>query len=538
MKKLIIITVFLVAAVTYAAVEYFSNLNPPGTRTGKVINDIPGSASIIFEFSNDNSFYDFFKGNSLFPAAAGAAETALLDTLRTRLLMNPQLRPYFSGQNIFISLHPLANDSIGCLVTLRATKAFDMQTLSNAAKRPHSGLAVSPYQTDGKKGYVVQFASLKKKYYIINDGDNVFSGSFSKELADECANRLKDKNQLPPFVLLSEQQNANSLASIYFNYTQLNQLFRIIFSNNVNSDIFKRFRDFSGVGTLTLNYKTDALMFNGATSAIAGRPASYLNLFAAQHPVINHLKDIFPSTTAYSISFSADDPQKFGGALAAWYAKAGMKNEEIQLFDKVKAETGVNIQRDFYKLLGNEFAIVTTRYFEKLAIISVKDGSALNNLLTSISKMTDANTGQLNYDQLPFFLLGDAYGIFKRPYFLVADNYLILANSPGELKSYYDSYVNRKFLSKNGQYQQFDNLLSDRSNVSFLMVFRNSEPIFKRDMDSAFYHSFLTKSPGWRSFYGASWQLSSMGKDFYTNFCMLLDTSKSAAVIDTVAIKK
>ncbi len=50
--------------------------------------------------------------------------------------------------------------------------------------------------------------------------------------------------------------------------------------------------------------------------------------------------------------------------------------------------------------------------------------------VTNISKMNDENSGQLNYDKLPFFLLGDAFSIFKRPYFMIIDNYLILANSP------------------------------------------------------------------------------------------------------------
>ncbi len=104
---------------------------------------------------------------------------------------------------------------------------------------------------------------------------------------------------------------------------------------------------------------------------------------------------------------------------------------------------------------------MTTRYLEKLAIISVKDGSKLKLLLMNISKLTDENikganrhtknksnnnssarlqnaiektndfdenSGQLNYDKIPFFLLGDVFGVFRHPYYLIIDNYLILAN--------------------------------------------------------------------------------------------------------------
>jgi len=200
----------------------------------------------------------------------------------------------------------------------------------------------------------------------------------------------------------------------------------------------------------------------------------------------------------------------------------------MQLFNKIQAETGTNLKSRFYKLLGNEFAVITTRYFEKLAIISVSDGTKMNTLLMNISKMTDENSGQLSYDKLPFFLLGDAFSIFKHPYYLIIDNYLILANSTGELQSYSDSYLNRKFLSKNPQYGQFNNLLAAQSNVTFILIFKNSEQIFKRDMNPDIYNAFQENTPGWKNFYGVSWQLSANKKNFYTNFCLKLNTDTSS----------
>src|SRR6202012_4315367 len=109
------------------------------------------------------------------------------------------------------------------------------------------------------------------------------------------------------------------------------------------------------------------------------------------------------------------------------------------------------LKAEFYGMLGNEFAVVTTRYFEKFAFVSVKDGSKMALWLSALSKMSGDNQGQLIYDKLPLFLLGDAFGVFKRPYFTIIDNYLVMANSEGELKSFNDIYLNRKFLSKNNQ---------------------------------------------------------------------------------------
>jgi hypothetical protein len=148
----------------------------------------------------------------------------------------------------------------------------------------------------------------------------------------------------------------------------------------------------------------------------------------------------------------------------------------------------------------------------------------MSTLLANVSKTINESSGQLSYDKVPFFLLGDAFSIFRHPYYLIIDNYLILANSPGELKSYSDTYLNQKFLSKNAQYQQFDQLLAAQSNVSFLVVFKNTGEIFRRDMDAGYYYSFVNNDPGWKGFYAASWQLTTADKDFYTNFCLRLHT--------------
>jgi len=221
---------------------------------------------------------------------------------------------------------------------------------------------------------------------------------------------------------------------------------------------------------------------------------------------------------------------KFGTDLYQYHVKAGIQKEQDSLFKKIKAEAGISLRTEFNNLLGNEFAIVTTRYEEKYAIISVKDGSKLLPFMINISNMVTDNMGQFKYSKLPFFLLGDAFGILKRPYFMILDNYLILATSQKELSSYADTYLNRKFLNKTDAYNQFYDLLSERSNVAFFINFKNSQQILKRDMNPDVYSSFENNNPGWKGFYGASYQLSSADENFYTNFCMRLNNVDTTAV--------
>jgi len=522
MRKHVLITLILLALTAYVTVLYFKSINSPENHAASVISVIPDSAPLIFEFNNDTSVYNIFKGDTLFSAINGKAATDELDTLRRVLLQNTILSKYFTGQNLFISAHPFPGRKIELLLTLSATKGFNPNVFNQLAKQPNNGLLVTMLQTAAKHSYGIYIKALQKQFYLVEKDENVLSGSFSLELAQQAAN-YKPKKGKAAFILLPDQQNANSLANLYVNYSQLDPLFSLIFKNR-NTDIFKSFRMLPAFAALTLNYKTGALMFDGSTSISAGQPVAYLSLFASQQPVTNRLKDIFPSTTAYGTNFSVSDQGKFAKDLAQLYTKTGLKSESDQLFNKIQAETGINLPNRFNNLLGNEFAIVTTRYFEKLAIVNVKDGAKMSALLMNISKITDVNSGQFSYDKLPFFLLGDAFSIFKHPYFLIIDNYLVLANSAAELKSYNDSYLNRKFLSKNDQYQQFDNLVAAQSNVAFLMILKNAEPIFNRDMSDNFLQALQTNSPGWNNFYAVSWQLAAVDRNFYTNFCLKLKT--------------
>jgi len=164
--------------------------------------------------------------------------------------------------------------------------------------------------------------------------------------------------------------------------------------------------------------------------------------------------------------------------------------------------------------LADEFGV------ERGAVRQALRALQQDGLLTNVSKMISDNTGQLNYEKLPQILLGDGFTIFKRPYFKVIDNYLVLTSSESELQSYNDTYSNRKFLVKTEGYNDFNNLEAERCNVAFFINFRNAAQLFKQDMKASFYDDFNISDPGLKNFYGASWQFTSSDKSFYTNFCM------------------
>jgi hypothetical protein len=520
MRRLIITTIILFIAVIAITVVYFKNLTTPGLHTSETMATIPDNAALVFEFNNDDGFYDIFTGNKLFAAVIGKDQITELDTLRKQFLVSPSFERFFDGQNTFVSLHPLKDHKIELLITIAAKKGFEPADIAKIPNQSNKTILVSAITIDGKKGYTIYSGILKKRFYLIDKENGIYTGSFSKELIEQSARDIpKEKKH---FLSLPDQQNSNSLANLYVNYSCLNGLLDAMFKNK-NTDIFKSFKLLPALAALNLNFKSDALLFTGFSNIQADQPVGYLNLFANQEPVTNELKNIFPSTTAYSMSFAVSNPKKFKSDLSDWHIKAKMQHEKDSLFGKVKAETGINLITEFNQVLSHEFAVVTTRYMERYAIISLTDGSKFKPVMENISRMVTDNIGQVNYNKLPFFLLGDAFSQFNHPWFMILDNYLILANSESELKSYTDTYINRKFQSKLAPYNQFDKLTTERCNVAWFINFKNAQPILKRDLQDSFYSDFDRSETGWKSFYAASYQLIAANKNYYTSFCMNLN---------------
>ncbi|RFZ84320.1 hypothetical protein DYU05_01455 [Mucilaginibacter terrenus] len=517
----------MVAATVFVTVKYFKSLNTSGVHAANVMRTIPDSAAAVFEFTNDKGFYDIFNDNSLLGSLAGDQNIADLDTVRKALLSHPVLQSVFDASNVYISLHPTTDNEPDLLLTAALNKDADPTAFDAAARQKIPGLLITPLTLADKKGYTIYFTSLKKRFYLINTEANIYSSSFSKALVEKAARYRPDKDR-HAFLLLPDQQNSNSLANLYINYAHLSPLFGQLFRDQ-NTDLFKSFRLLPALAALNLNYRTDALMFNGYTNIEQGKPASYLNLFSRQAPIETHLKEIYPATVAYSMDMAVANPTTFLRDLTDFHDRAGLKKERDTLFKRIKTETGINLREEFNKLVGNEFAVVTTRYREKFALITIKDGSDLRPFMTNVSTMVNDDVGELNYNKLPYFLLGDAFNVFKRPYFRIVDNYLIFANSLKEINSYYDSYINTKFLTKTADYNRFDDLLAEKSNVAFFINFKNAQLILKNDLKPNTYKAYSSNKLSLKNFYAASYQFTAADNNFFTNFCIQKNPADSAA---------
>lgn len=524
MRRIILITVFLFLAVIAITVYYFSKITLPGQNTANVISEIPVDAALVFEFKNDPEFFDLFKNSTLLTSFIGQNQANELQFLHDHLLNQNTLKAGLKDRSIFISLHPgNVPQNIDLLLSANISGLKNVQQELSAWIIKNGGF-VQTESVANQEVLKISFPALKEAFYL-GSKKTILAGSFSKTLLSRFYQE-KTETETRHFTQLSDQQNKNSIADLYINYQQFPGLFKQLLRYR-NDDFFRFLSDFSANGALSLNYKSDALLFNGYTQVDANK-TSYLQIFLKQQPVKNALKDIYPTNTAFAVNFSYAISEQFLKALDVWQTKIHDDQKAKALFNQIKKETGVSIQTAFRKELQQEFSVITTAKSEKMAIIKVKNGSELAPFLRNISLEPDSDRSQFKYQNLPYFLLGEPLLHFKQPYFALIDNYLLLSNSKSAMNNYLENYHHQHFLSDDKSYFSFDQLLAEQSNISFFVHFKNAEPILNNTLQRAFAAAFTGKNSDWKQHYAAALQFTASENSFYTNFYMQEKTTEVA----------
>jgi hypothetical protein len=108
----------------------------------------------------------------------------------------------------------------------------------------------------------------------------------------------------------------------------------------------------------------------------------------------------------------------------------------------------------------------------------------------------------------------------------------MLSNSPGTLQRYLKDYNSQRFLLKSEAFIEFDQLVGDQSNISFILHFSNSSSLLKNILKKKYAENFGVDKHGIKDLYALSYQLASNKDHFFTN--IYTGYKKIAATPETV----
>ena len=514
MKTILGITTVLLLAVFTVAYLYFSNLSGDSRSNDKTLAVIPADAYLVFNFSNDKSLYEIFKDYTIFDTITGNRKKQELQWLKDLIIENTDLLSAIQGQKVFLSFHPMASDSLQFLWVMPLLEDLELKDLEDALNKPKNNKVKNVKA--GVSLLEVTNSAIKGIFYIAIDG-GIARASFSKPLLlsslDKNSKKINKEfiNEINDAVL----KENDALANLFINHNNPGFL-NPFFKENPDGN-FAVFNSFGAYSSLKLNYKSDALMFNGLTR-ISERHDGYLNLFLKQKPVKNTIKKIIPYNLSNAICFGLSDYELFYSGLKRLL---GIRKELVALDEQIRlitTETGVNPDRDIKKLWGNEFCNIQLSTYENLAVIRVSNGRQLQFFFEPLSTAYSTEVRKLNYENIFYYYFGDPLKKFGKPFFAVTDNLVIISNSAGTVQRFLNDYNNDRLLSNNASYVRFDQLVADQSNISFLLQLKNSESLLKTLLKKEYSEVLSSRQYGLKDFYGISYQLTSNTDHFFSNF--------------------
>jgi hypothetical protein len=515
MKKIIGITTALVLAVISLAYLYFSNLNVKSRNNDLVLSEIPADAAVIFQYLNEKSLYEIFTDYTVFDTIIGTQNKQELAWLKEILHSKKALIENTAGQRIFLSFHPSKTDSIHFLWSIPLKQNLSIKEVQNTFSEP-ADKRITIRQQSTEAILELNFPELARPFYIYI-GKGILRGSFSIELLKQSIDGKSAKiNQaFIREVNIGLNKDANALAHLFINYNKpgfLKPFFRRKLSDNI-----ELFESLSGYSNLVMNYKSDVMMFNGI-SRLSSEKDAFIPIFLNQKPVQNTIKLAMPYNTASSISYGFSNYTKYKQDLDLIFEARTELDTLNKQIKSIMAETGINPNRDMVKLWAKEMSTLHLSTSESLAIIKVSDGSKLQFLLEPMSSFYSPTVRRMNYSNLFYFYFGDPMKRYSKPFFTITDNLLILSNSPSSIQRYLNDYNSGRLLYKTKAYTQFDQLVADQSNISFVLYINNATFLLRNTLKSNYDKNFKSKNYGLKDLYGISYQLTSNNEYFFTNF--------------------
>jgi hypothetical protein len=508
-----------VIAITALASRYFSALAGKDNNLSTVLSFTPADAAFVLSFKNDESFFEIFKDYKLFDSIIGEQQAKEINQLKG-ILVHPAFAEPLLDKNIFISCH-VVDKKIEFLYSMNLDPEYSAGDLERTlSKKLNINISSLP-----KNVYRLNFNSDQKPFYLsLQKG--VAIGSFSRVLLENCTQEESThlSKTFIDEVAKNSSKNLNSPINLFINHPAL-PAFLMHFKKNKSPENISLLSNLDGFSSLSMNFKSDALMFNGVSNTDS-LSNNYLNLFLHQKPVANQIKKILPQNTSSFVAFGVSDVKKFQQDVKRYLEKRNELKRIQEQLRSLESSTGINPDRDIKPFIDKEFVLIENSYGEKFAVIKVTNGRNLNFKLQLISNAVNEKIGQLNYRDVFYYYFGEPLKIYRQPYFGVADNYLIIANTPGIITNFLSIYQNDQFLVNNDQFKEYDQLVANQSNILYFASRKN----FKRTSRSTLkpqYADQFNQAGRFDNFYALSYQWTSEGDHFFTNFYLSHNSTDS-----------
>ncbi len=522
MKKIIIIVIVLTLSTFYLAYVYFSKLNTENNAKDFALQTASTNASMVFAFQNDQSFYDILGGQNLLQQVLGKDKMALLNSLKDKLLADKVFRKLIQDQTIYISVLPDSNKTIDLLCTFQLNDKNNLNAFANHLKIKNTVTdQVSEHALLKLNDSVTVFVNIRNNVIAVSSSAGILEQATKNRKADGFTEYIKRSNGF----------NKNVIAKLYLNFNHATPLLKKFIAGNVNGQL-SVLDNQNSYADLNYNYSKEHVLFNGNTEVVDAE--SYLKLFTDITPQPISITNILPENAANYSLYAVADYSEWLISLQHLQERGEEKQQVDKMIDDVKKNYHTDLLKTFNTFGGNQFIAFQLSTSEKLAAFSLTNGDKFSQLMLEASSEYNSDIRIFKTEGILNGFFGNAFKNFARPYFIVMDNYLVVANNASTLQSFLNSYKKNRLLIKTPEYLDAMNQLTNTCNVSYYINSENSKDIFRHNVRLPYYKHARDKN-GLGIFDTFFYQMSADKDRFITN--LLLNKYRNPEVPDSLQIR-
>jgi hypothetical protein len=517
-RKYLVIIVLL--AISAMVIGYFAY--QPGGKTKHLYDAVPVSSSLIIECSQTGPLWKKLTQSTNYWKALSQIDRMKnlndqIEKLDSLLLKLPDLTAEMVKRPMALVLLE-GLDGYGFVFIAEIGNQLSFYQIEKAISETFGrritlvGQKLGDYQS----GLIVDENSKNQFNFVISNG--LLIGSYQKDLVERSLKQLNTKVTLvqdSSFVQLRRTAGNRVDANVFLN---LKQILNLVVNNtsDLNKPGMQQFGSHvGGWVNLDLNLKPDLIHLVGYTAPEL--KDDFMQLIHKQQPVPITMYKLLPYSTKIFLHIGAADFADF--------------NKEIRdnaSITRLKDELQFDFEEEILQQIDSESMIAFgDNADDPLFIAKINDQ---NNLSLSLSELRsrfvnsqpkresgDLTLSHISLDNLVPILFGKQFSALNKFYYVLVDNYLIVANNFNRLEEMLRLYQSGRTLGSNENFTSFKNNLAEEANVTLYCNLRDGLKSLSGFLDPKFIFQLNRNVFVLKEFEAFALQFSGQNKFVYTN---------------------
>ncbi|WP_316820628.1 hypothetical protein [Pedobacter gandavensis] len=507
MKKILLSIITLLTAIVTMAYFYFSKLNKAHAESDLSLHAIVNASGFIFSFEQDKSVLDLLKGQENFEEIMGAEKFKALQSLKNIVRSSPALNALTQKQLIYLGILPGKGKELNFVISTQSDQENSKVQLFQALKTAAIKLDSAGDQTKlTLADSSIFYLALKDHLILLSNSPEPIKMILSKPLN-------KNEESFATYIKSGSKLTKNSLAQLYINFNRIPELLKPLLPGKLNGEL-TILNQQDAFALLTYNFSKEKVLFTGTTQV--NDPNSYYQLFAEENPQKMSIQNILPERTANFSIYALDQYQLWSKKLDQWFTQHKAAQKRLKLTETINQKYHLNLELLFPKYFQNQMITFQLNTGESLGAINLSNGDKLDQLLLDLSENYSEDLKLFKEPELLYTYFGLPFQSFKKPYYLILDNYLVFANHAATLQSFLDDYRANKLLINTSRFIYVSNQLPNSCNLNFYIDHQNSRNLLAKNMNTPFSKQF-NDTKALKNYESLVYQMSGDHGKFQTN---------------------